>query len=334
MRPVATLRDVAARAGVSIATASKALNDRDGVRSATRDRVREAAKELDFVPNELARTLSSQSTGTVGLITSDLEGRFSIPMLMGAEDAFGAERMAVLLCDSREDSIREAHHLQTLLSRRVDGLIVMGAQTDSRPSLGKDISVPVVYAYAPSQSDEDYSITPDNVDAGMTAAQHLVDIGRTRIAHIRGDGSYAAARDRVTGIEQCLGGHDLPLLGSPIYGAWTEEWGRAATSALLSSGQEFDGLVCASDLIARGALDVLRERGVKVPDDVAVVSFDNWDTIVAGSRPQLTSVDMNFKLLGRLAAKRIFEALNGSPSRGIERTPTTLVVRGSTLTGA
>src|SRR5262245_52406269 len=146
----ATINDVAARAGVSIATASKALNGRGQVRDETRQRVLVAAQELAFQPNALARSLISGQTRTVGLLTSDSVGRFGIPVLLGAEDAFGAGEMAVMLCDARGDAIREQHHLRTLLARRVDGLIVVGESTDARPSISRDLPVPVVYAYAPS----------------------------------------------------------------------------------------------------------------------------------------------------------------------------------------
>ena len=125
-----TLSDVARRAGVSIATASKALNGRGDVAPATRARVTEAADALSFTPNAMARGLLAGRTGTVGLLTSDLEGRFMLPILMGAEDAFGAGQINVFLCDARGDAIREQHHLKALLSRRVDGIIVVGRQTD------------------------------------------------------------------------------------------------------------------------------------------------------------------------------------------------------------
>ncbi|MFD0525913.1 LacI family DNA-binding transcriptional regulator [Paractinoplanes durhamensis] len=144
----ATLRDVAKLAGVSIATASKALNDQPQVRAETRAKVIRAAEQLSFSPNTLAQGLITQRSGTVGLLTSDLEGRFSIPILMGAEDAFGSDQTSVFLCDARGDNLRERHHLRALLSRRVDGLIVVGARPDARPSLG-DLPVPVIYAYAP-----------------------------------------------------------------------------------------------------------------------------------------------------------------------------------------
>src|SRR5919112_5470821 len=124
-----TLKDVARLAGVSVATASKALNGRSEVHPDTRQRVIDVAARISFTPNTLARSLLAGQTGTVGLLTNDLEGRFSLPILMGAEDAFGTGQVSVLLCDARGDAIREAHHLKALLGRRVDGLIVVGSST-------------------------------------------------------------------------------------------------------------------------------------------------------------------------------------------------------------
>jgi LacI family transcriptional regulator len=331
-RKRATLRDVAALAGVSVATASKAINGRSDVNAETRRHVIEAADALSFTPNALAQQLHRGQTGTVGLITNDLEGRFSIPILMGAEDAFGAGEMSVFLCDAREDPVREAQHLRALLSRRVDGLLIVGSRTDPRPSLGQDLPVPVVYVYAPSDDPRDLSLTPDNVAAGRLATEHLLSLGRRRIALVAGDRSYAAARDRVVGVARALSAAGESLAhDEPLYGTWSEAWGRQATRTLLTAAGGFDGMVCGSDQIARGALDALREEGVRIPQDVAVVSFDNWEILATGSRPQLSSIDMDFETLGRLAAQRLFQALDDDVGSGVSAHPVRLVVRGSTV---
>ncbi|WP_261765688.1 substrate-binding domain-containing protein [Actinotalea fermentans] len=252
----------------------------------------------------------------------------------GAEDAFGAGQMSVFLCDAREDAIREQYHLKALLGRRVDGLIVVGSKTDPRPSLGRDLAVPVVYAYAPSEDPEDCSIVPDNVSAGSLAVEHLVSVGRRRIAHISGDVHYTAAQDRALGVASALAAAGLEQVGPVRYGSWTEAWGRAATHATLDDAPDVDALLCGSDQIARGALDALHERGAAVPRDVAVMGFDNWEIMTSGARPQLTSVDMSFKTLGRIAAQRLVDAINGRPAQGIEAVPVHVVVRGSTIAGA
>ncbi|WP_329280137.1 LacI family DNA-binding transcriptional regulator [Streptomyces sp. NBC_01451] len=326
----ATLSDVARLAGVSIATASKALNGRSQVRAETRQRVVDAAERLSFRPNQLARGLLAGRTGTVGLLTSDLEGRFSIPILMGAEDAFGAGEVAVFLCDARGDAIREQHHVRALLGRRVDGLIVVGSRTDPRPSLGRELPVPVVYAYAPSDDPADLSIVPDSVDAGRIAVTHLLACGRSRIAHITGDPGYLAARERAEGAMGALADAGLSPVEDPRFGAWSEGWGRAATALLLDRHPEVDGVLCGNDQIARGVMDVLRERGRRVPEDVSVMGFDDWHVLTSGARPPLTSVDLNLEEVGRAAAHALFSAIGGARRSGTEALPCRVVIRGST----
>ncbi|WP_141937011.1 LacI family DNA-binding transcriptional regulator [Microbacterium sp. SLBN-154] len=327
----ATLRDVAQRAGVSVATASKALNDRQHVSATTRARVREAADSLSFTPNETARSLLAGQTGTVGLITGDLEGRFSLPILMGAEDAFGAGRVSVLLCDARGDAIREKYHLDALLRRNVDGIIVVGYRTNPRVPLPESLPVPVVYAYAPSESADDVSVIPDDETAGVLAADHLLTTGRRRIAHISGDPDYTAATDRARGVEQRLADEGLPLaLGRPLFGSWSEQWGRTATRRLLEADPEIDGIVCASDQIARGALDALKDLGRDVPRDVGIIGVDNWEPMTTGASPTLTSVDLNLKELGREAAELLFASMAGPVEPGIRRVRGRVVAREST----
>jgi LacI family transcriptional regulator len=325
------LLEVARRAGVSLATASKALNGKARVSEDTRARVAEAASELAYSRNSLARSLSQGRSGTVGLLTSDLEGRFSLPILMGAEDTFGAGQVSVFLCDARGDALRERHYISALLSRRVDGIIVVGSRTDPRPPIARDLPVPVIYVYTPSSEASDLSITPDNVAAGRMSVEHLIASGRKRIAHIGGPANERAAVDRAKGIREAMELAGGELVYEPPFGEWSERWGRSATAMLLDQKIAADAILCDSDQIARGALDALKERGVSVPRDMAIMGFDNWEIIVEGTHPMLTSVDMNLERLGRMAAERLFAAIDGTPiGSGTEFQPCRLVVRGST----
>lgn len=325
-----TLTDVARVAGVSVATASKALNNRDQVRAETRQRVLDAAASLSFTPNPFAKALNSSRTGTIGMLTSDLDNRFVLPVLLGAEDAFGAGSTSVLLCDARGDSIREQHHIKNLLAKRVDGIVILGRTTNSRPSITSTIPVPVVYAYAPSEDPADSSFTPDNAQAGVLAAGHLLDRGRRRIALINGEPSYAAARDRAAGVQQALTEAGLTLVGGDVlYGQWSESWGRQCAEELVDAHPDLDAIICASDQIARGALDHLRESGRRVPRDVAVVGFDNWDLLVEAARPPLSSIDMQLETLGRAAAEELSHAIRGGATPGVRRMPVRLVPRES-----
>ena len=329
-----SLRDVAHRAGVAPGTASKALNGRGQLKEQTRQRVIAAAEELGFQPNLVARGLIAGRTYTVGVLTTDSFGRFTIPVMLGAEDAMGAGQMSILLCDGRGDPIREQHYVRTLLQRRVDGIIVTGRSSDPRPSLGRDLPVPVVYALAQSEHPDDISVVHDDKQGAVLATEHLLATGRTRIAHITGPTRHAAAAHRAAGVADALdrAGETL-VLQAPLFGEWSEQWGREAAAQLLRSGQPFDGVVAGSDQIARGVASSLREAGCKVPEQVGIVGFDNWDVMVEASRPPLTTIDLALAELGHFAASTLLDAINGRHvAPGVRRLPCHLVVRRSTET--
>lgn len=325
-----TVLDVARLAGVSPGTVSKALNGRGSISPETVRRVQEAAERLGYQPNALARGLLTGRSCTVGLITTDSFGRFSIPILQGAEDALGPGSVSVLLCDSRDDRIREQHYLRILLERRVDGIIVTGRRQDPREPIGAGVSVPVVYAMTQSTSPADLSLVPDDLQGGELATRHLLSTGRTRIGHITGPTRFAASRLRAEGAEKTLATAGLTLAGgSVLYGEWTEEWGRQATDMLLRAAPDIDGVFCGNDQIARGAADALREAGRRVPDEIALVGFDNWEIIATACRPPLTTVDMNLRELGHAAAARLLAAIEGQFTPGVEKLPCSLVIRES-----
>ncbi|WP_329406407.1 LacI family transcriptional regulator [Streptomyces sp. NBC_00704] len=326
----ARLTDVAALAGVSVGTASKALNGGGRMRPETRQRVMDAVAELGFRPNQHAQSLHSGRSWTVGLMTTDGIGRFSTPVLLGAEDALGAGKISVLLCDTRGDAIREQHHLRNLMDRRVDGIIVAGRRTDPRPPLPGVESVPVVYALSPSTDPSDASVVTDDRGGVRLAIEHLVSTGRTRIAHVTGPEHHAAARERARfAVEELAGASLEPSTGRIHYGEWSEAWGRRAADAVLRTAPDTDAFFCGNDQIARGVADALRERGVTVPADVAVVGYDNWDTMALASRPPLTTVDTNLAEIGRIAALELLRAIDAEPRPGVHTVPCRLVVRES-----
>lgn len=326
-----TLTDVARLAGVSVATASKALNGRDEVAPATRDRVVAAAEKLSFQPNALARGLISGRTRTIGLLTDELGGRFAIPIMLGVENALANEQMSVLLCDARGDPIRRRHYIRTLLARQVDGFIVLGDSNDLRSSLTADIPVPVVYVYGESDDPADLSLLADDAGGARLAAEHLVSLGRKHIGHITGPSSYRAARDRVTAFRGVLSEAGLSPVGEPLHGEWTQSWGRQAGRMLAQSHPELDAIFCGSDQVAAGVAQSLADLGRRIPDDVALVGFDNWELFAADCRPPLTTVDVNLEQLGATAASHLFAALDGDHHSGVIRQACRLVVRESTL---
>ena len=160
--------------------------------------------------------------------------------------------------------------------------------------------------------------------------EHLLACGRRRIAHVSGDPGYKAAQDRATGARAALVAAGLELVGGQTYfGSWSEGWGRGAARMVVEQHPDVDGFFCGSDQIARGVLDALRELGRDVPGDVSVIGFDNWEVLSTNARPQLSSVDTNLERVGRVAAQRLFAAIDGTVRPGIEELPCRVVTRAS-----
>ncbi len=326
-----TITQVAREAGVSVGTVSKALNDRGQLREATRQHVRAVAERLGFRPNDLAQSLLRGRSFTIGLISSDRFGRFSMPVLEGIEDALDPASVAVFLCKPTDDPVHERRHVEALLAKRVDGIIVTARRTDIRPALDLGgASVPVLYAYARTGNPDHPCLLPDDFGGGFQAGAHLAALGRRRIVHITGPERFDAVRQRRDGLRAALAEAGIGLSAADVLaGEWSEAWGRAAVARLLARPRPVDAIFCASDQIARGAVDALREHGRRVPEDVAVVGFDNWEIVAAETRPPLTTVDPMLSELGRQAGLRLLAMIDGQRVEGVARLPCRLVVRGS-----
>lgn len=319
-RAAVRMVDVAALAGVSAGTASKALSNTGQLSQETRDRVRRAAAQLGFTPDTRGRALSSGRTYTVALLTTDSSGRFSIPIMRGVEDVLSAGELATVLCDTRDDPLREQTYLRSLVARGVDGIVVTGRRTEPRPPI--DVPLPVVYALAASTDPADASVIVDDAAGSVATIEHLQGLGRTRIAHITGPSNHRSAVERA----QAVAG---ALCTEPLFGDWSERWGRQATDLVLR--EHPDAISCGSDQIARGVCDRLRELGRTVPDDIAVTGYDNWPVMALASRPPLTTVDLRLEELGRRAAALLLEKIAGTAHHGVLELPAQLITRESTL---
>lgn len=326
-----TLDDIAAAAHVSKATVSKALNDTGQLSAHTRRLILETADELGYVKTANVQTPRCK-TGLIGLVTSDLEGRFSNPALISAENTLGSTNHAVLLTNSRGDPKLERAHIDQLAARRVDGLLMLGGETDSRPPLKPNtaLGIPIVYAYAPSNNPEDCSVTCDNVAAGAMAIDHLLLRGRRHIAIVSGPEHYTATKDRLAGARKALKQSGLQLAAPVCYGNWHESWGRTAAQLLLSKGVRIDGIYCLNDMLARGVIETLLAQGIRVPEDIAVIGHDNWQVTATECRVPITSFDNNLQEIGRRAARHLLDAINGNPHHGTTYIGCSLIVRKST----
>ncbi|WP_192250470.1 LacI family DNA-binding transcriptional regulator [Mesorhizobium silamurunense] len=327
-----TLREVAAAAGVSVATASKALNGQGRMTAETRERIREVARLLGFRPNHLAQSLLRKRSFTVGLLTNDTYGRFSLPLMAGVSDALVDNGVSVFLCNVEDDTRLGQLHVEAMLDKRVDGIIATGKRIDRHlPVDLSNLRVPVVYAF--TQPDPGaVGLVSDDAGGARLAVEHFLRLGRRRIAHVSGPASFAVVHTRAQAYRDVLEEHGLPV-SEPLLGAWSEAWGHEAVAKLFGKADREgwpDAVFCGNDQIARGVIDALRERGIRVPDDVGVIGFDNWEIVAEATRPPLTSVDMNLATLGREAGLALLSLVGGQPAApGIRKLPCRLVVRQS-----
>ncbi|SHE99079.1 transcriptional regulator, LacI family [Kaistia soli DSM 19436] len=328
-RPV-TLRDVAKDAGVSVATASKALNDQGRMTAETRTRIQEAARRLGFRPNGLAQSLLRRRSFTVGMLTNDTYGRFSLPVMAGISEALVDNGVSVFLCNVEDDPRLGQLHVDAMLEKRVDGIIATGKRIDRQ--LPVDLSrlgVPVIYAFTEPDPNSIAFVSDDEGGARL-AVEHFIRLGRRRIAHVTGPTTFTVVHRRAEAYRAVLAEAGLPV-GPVLMGRWSESWGRDAVAELFGEGGSApDAIFCGNDQIARGVIDALRERGIDVPGSVGVVGFDNWEIVAAESRPPLTTVDMNLVTLGREAGMTLLSLVDGKPVEpGIRKLPCRLVVRQS-----
>ncbi len=331
LRSLTTIHDVAEAAGVSIGTVSKALRGKGRLREETRARIRLVADQLSFRPNELAQSLHRKRSFTVGLLSNDSYGRFSIPLMEGIQEALANAGMSVFLCAAFDDPARERQHVGSLLSKRVDGVIVTSRRTDPRAPVEVDNhDIPVLYAFTRVEDADALCLVPDDFGGARLAVEHLIRTGRRRIAHITGPERFESVRLRRDGFRAALDDAGLAARADHVLtGAWSELWGHEAVERMLAGGRAFDAIFCGSDQIARGVVDMLREKGVAVPGDVAIVGFDNWEVVATATRPPLTTIDMNLHDLGREAGIALLAMIDGVRETGVRKIPCKIVVRQS-----
>ena len=326
-----TIRDVARLADVSVGTASKALNKSGSLREETRERVIAVARSLGFRPNDLAHSLHRGQSFMVGLISTDSFGRFTIPIMEGLEGCLADNRIGVFMCNATDNPERERRHVEQLLGKRVDGIVVTARRADRRPAIDLPDGIPVLYVFSQTDDPDACCLLPDDEGGAAMAVRHLADLGRRRIAHVTGPERFQAVGLRRDGYRKALAaaGLDEPE-GFYLPGVWSEGWGREAVAELFRHRKgPPDAIFCGNDQIARGVIDALRERGVAVPEAVAVVGFDNWEIMAEATRPPLTSVDMNLHELGRVAGRTLLEMIEGRQVHGVRRLPCSLVIRES-----
>lgn len=341
--PRPTLEAVAEAAGVSRATVSRVVNGGAGVRAPLREKVQRAVEELGYVPNQAARTLVTRHHDAIAVVIAEPESRvFSDPFFaqqlrgISKELSHADSQLVLLLVENTSEYQRVGRYLA---GGHVDGALLFSLhQDDPLPAMARKLGLPTVFGGRPgwlgAESDSALLyVDTDNRGGARSAVQHLVSAGRQRIATITGPLDQTSALDRLDGYRDIFPCGDPALIAQ---GDFTQEGGGRAMAELLAHRPDLDAVFAASDLMASAALRVLREHGRRVPQDVAVVGFDDQESVAAWTDPPLTTVRQDIEDMGRLMARLMLRRLaqHGTEATGPGAlssiiTPTRLVVRSS-----
>jgi len=317
-----TVRDVARRAGVSTSTISHVLNRTRFVSDELRERVFAAMRELNYAPNAAARMLTLKRSNTIGLIVSDIRNPFFASVARGVEDVSQEHGYTVVLCNSDEDVVRESACLRALQTRQVDGVLLASAGvSDEHLSLLVEAGFPIVLVDRELPHLALPAVLLDNEGAAYGAVRHLIMRGHRRIAMISGRPSISTTVERVAGYRRALREASLKLDHRlMVSGDSTSEGGMKATQAILDLHPRPTAIFTGNNLMSIGALHAIGGRGLAVPDDIALVGFDDFPFPWSDAfRPHLTTVAQPTYELGRRAAEMLVERLKAPKTHNSER---------------
>jgi LacI family transcriptional regulator len=332
-----TIQDVAERAGVSISTVSRVVNQTVAVEPATAERVRTAIAALGYRPNLLARSFRRQVTQTIGLLVPDNSNPFFAEVARVIEDAGFAEGYSVILCNSDLSPAKQAAYVDVLLAKRVDGLILISTGLIASEDGADEAIDRIVAAGVPCVVvDRDLGERPidqvlvDNHQGGYRAGRYLTELGHRRVACVVGPSDLTPSAGRIAGFRQALAdaGLDLPP-EAVVRGNGRHDGGRAAVGELLRRGVAFTAVFAFNDVMAVGAIGALQRAGRRVPDDVSVVGFDDVPQ-AAAIFPAVTTVAQPIAEMGRLGVRLLLDRI-ARPAAPVSRVilPTALVARES-----
>jgi LacI family transcriptional regulator len=272
-----TIRDVAKLASVAPITVSRVVNGLPGVNQSTRERVNKAIAELNYVPNAMAKSLRSRQTCTIALVLTDITNPFWTTIARGVEDTAAQKGYNVIFCNTDEDLEKEAKYINILLQRRVDGIIIAASSDDRRPLLSlKRHNVPLVLIDRKINGFNVDVVRSDSKEGARLLTQHLINLGYDRIAMLAGPSKVFTSRERLDGYLEALQKNGIPIDDNLIKeGMYEEDGGFQFVKELLDRVSPPTAIVAANLSIAIGALRALREAGLRVPEDVGLVCFDD-----------------------------------------------------------
>ncbi|MGJ9413798.1 LacI family DNA-binding transcriptional regulator [Aeromicrobium sp. CF4.19] len=332
---VLRLQDVAERAGVSIATASRSLAGRSGVSDTVAARVRTVAEELGYVANVHARSLAGGPTTSIGLVVHEIGDPYFAEIASGVMRVGSQKGLTVQVCHTGRDPHEELTQIRSLIAHRVGGIIIAGSgfvDPGMQAEAKRDLSAFRTLGGRVSVIGRHHlgvdAVLPDNVGGGRSIVEHILSLGHRELAFVTGSRQLTTVADRLAGAAQALQAHgtgldDLPVLEA----AFTREGGKEATHRLMDEHPRTTAILALNDDMAIGVLSALRSRGVRVPEDVSVTGFDDID-VAEDLAPSLTTVRLPMVEMGEIALSLALLEPSSRPRR--RTTGHELVVRGST----
>lgn len=328
-----TIKDIAKELNISCSTVSRALKDFPGISPTTKKSVVDLANKYNYRPNAIALSLRNQKTNTIGVVIPETVHFFFSTVISGIEDEAMSEGYNVMICQSNESYEREADCIDTLMGARVDGLLVsISRETSDLAHLQKVVSEgkPLVFFDRLVEGMNASSVIVDDYQGAYDATKHLIDQGCRNIVHLEGPDNLITIRKRKEGYISALEDHEIPIREDLIIECrdGSKELAHKYFKHLLETGKAVDGVFANNDMAALGAFEAAKESGMKVPEDIAIVGFSNWQF---SSLIDLSSVDQPGYEMGREAVKLIFQEIAAKePTKSqIHILDTELLARGS-----
>lgn len=320
-----TIKDIAKQVGVSTTTVSRALNGYSDVNEDTRKKINDMAKKLKYSPNSLARSLVMKKSRTIGLLVSgfireNVKDNFMLEVMAGVNDFASSTDYDIVLFNTNSSKQREKTYTQLCKERQVDGVIIQGIRMDD-PYLEEVIvgEIPCVLVDIPRIGLNAGYVSTDNVAGAKEAGHYLVDLGHTNIAMINGHDFAFVSQERLSGFTQALEERNVRLPQSHIEkGEFSEEGGGLAALRLLENDSSITAIFCSSDLMAIGAMSMLKSKGIRIPEDISIIGYDNI-LLSKYVQPNLTTISQDIYALGFEAARMLIDMLDhqGSPNKMI-----------------
>lgn len=311
-----TISDVAKKAQVSRSTVSRVLNNQTRyVREETRLAVLEAAKALGYRPNSIARTLKTKKSHCIGVITDDIDTPFLPLMLKGIEQYAFSRGYSALVCNSGYELEKQKAYIEMLSQRHIDGIIFAASFVYSYAQDLINPGLPIIYAYSHSPQKTKNSVISDDFNGAQIAVRHLLSLGHERIGYINGPKNVIPSQDRIRGYAHALQNNGVQFEECLVkYGQWEESVsGYRAAQELLSLNEPPTAIFAANDVMAAGVIDAVHDLGLRVPDDISVIGYDDRD-IAAFLKPALTTVKLPMYEIGSTAARLIIECVEQDSS--------------------